>query len=177
MEIEVKRNNKRLVKRIVYLTLTLICMITIFMFSSENGEESQNRSDATFTNTIINNTMKVFPNSNRDKVENLAVLLVRKGAHFSLYAVLGFVLFGYINTYELKLRDKILLTIMLCMIYAISDEIHQLFVPERSGQIKDVFIDTLGASFSTWVGCLINKKGEKKIGRTRHKTNSSSNME
>lgn len=37
------------------------------------------------------------------------------------------------------------------MIYACTDEIHQLFVPGRSGQFRDVMIDSLGA----FIGILI----------------------
>ena len=37
--------------------------------------------------------------------------------------------------------------ILLCMLYACSDEIHQSFVLNRSGRIEDVFLDTVGASF------------------------------
>jgi VanZ family protein len=35
---------------------------------------------------------------------------------------------------------------ILCFLYACSDEIHQLYVPGRSGNIKDVFVDSIGIS-------------------------------
>lgn len=34
---------------------------------------------------------------------------------------------------------------MICILYAISDEVHQLFVPGRGGQVRDVIIDSAGA--------------------------------
>ena len=173
MEIEAKRNNKR----IIFLILALICMITIFLFSNENGEESQKTSDKALSDIVIDTTMNIFPSADRNKVFLIVNFIVRKGAHFTLYTIIGLIIFGFVNTYELELKDKIKLTIMLGIIYAISDEIHQIFVPARTGQIKDVFIDTLGISFGTWIGCLIYKKRGEKIGRARHKTNSSSNME
>ena len=166
-----------MIKRTIYLILTIICMITIFMFSSEDGEKSQSTSDKAFADVIVDKTISIFPNSNRDNVMDIVSFIVRKSAHFTLFAILGFVLFGFINTYSLELRKKIIITIIIGMLYAISDEIHQLFVPERAGQIRDVFIDTLGVSFGTMVGCLIYRKRGEKIGRARHKTNSSSNLE
>jgi VanZ family protein len=39
---------------------------------------------------------------------------------------------------------SIALTVAVCVIYATSDEIHQLFVPGRGGQVKDVIIDNAG---------------------------------
>lgn len=37
------------------------------------------------------------------------------------------------------------LAIFICVLYAINDEIHQLFMPRRGGQVKDVIIDSVGA--------------------------------
>ena len=39
----------------------------------------------------------------------------------------------------------ILLAFLICGLYAISDEIHQLYVQGRSGQVSDVLIDSSGA--------------------------------
>ncbi len=166
-------------KRIIYFILVLIWMITVFLFSNQNGEESKNTSDSTFTDNIVEVVTNNLKHSNKEKedIKDTVSFIVRKLAHFSIYFVGGVLIWGCINTFELKTRNKIILTILLGTLYAISDEIHQLFVPGRAGQIKDVFIDALGVSFGTLAGCLILKKGEKKIGRNRHKTNVPSNME
>lgn len=37
------------------------------------------------------------------------------------------------------------------LMYAVSDEIHQRFVPGRSGEVRDVLIDTLGIAFGLWL--------------------------
>lgn len=37
------------------------------------------------------------------------------------------------------------LTILICILYAISDEVYQLFVPGRGGQVSDVILDIVGA--------------------------------
>ena len=39
---------------------------------------------------------------------------------------------------------KLYIGLLVSILYAISDEIHQLFIPGRSCQITDICIDTLG---------------------------------
>lgn len=52
--------------------------------------------------------------------------------------------------------NRILISVVLAFTYACSDEIHQLFVPGRSGEFRDVCIDTCGASFGIlMVWCVI----------------------
>jgi VanZ family protein len=41
---------------------------------------------------------------------------------------------------------SILLALLLCILYAISDEVHQIFIPGRSGEIRDVIMDIVGSS-------------------------------
>jgi VanZ family protein len=42
-------------------------------------------------------------------------------------------------------KKYILYSLLICLIYSISDEVHQIFVPGRSGEVFDVLIDTLGS--------------------------------
>ena len=68
------------------------------------------------------------------------------------------------NTYEINNRKKVLISIGLAFIYACSDEIHQLFVGGRSGEFRDVLIDSCGAGFGifvVWNICEIYKKIKK----------------
>ncbi len=55
------------------------------------------------------------------------------------------------NYYDMEAYDKImkkrmLISIIIGFLYAISDEIHQSFIPNRSARAIDVFLDTLGAT-------------------------------
>ena len=56
----------------------------------------------------------------------------------------GFLIYGFLLTFEMNSKKQIIMSILLGVIYAITDEVHQLFVPGRSGQVKDVYIDSLG---------------------------------
>ncbi len=96
--------------------------------------------------------------------------LARKSAHFSIYMILGVLSFLTFISYE-KLLFALRLTLSggICLLYAASDEIHQLFIPGRSGEVRDVMIDfsgaALGIALSTLVFlliCRIKKKRTEK---------------
>ena len=84
-----------------------------------------------------------MPEAQREQIAEALDGIVRKLAHFSIFAALGFFLFGAVRrTFD---KSCTLITILFCILYAVSDELHQLFVPGRSCQITDVATDTLGA--------------------------------
>ncbi len=77
--------------------------------------------------------------------------LFRKGAHLTEYAVLALLLWrGVRKPLKNHLRAwdwrEARLTMLLVMLYAASDEFHQRFVPTRTSQVSDVFIDTCGGA-------------------------------
>ena len=69
--------------------------------------------------------------------------IVRKLAHFTIYAMLGFNTFYMYKNYGVK--HSALYALVTCILYACSDEWHQSFVSGRSPQITDICIDTCGA--------------------------------
>ena len=129
----------------IKLMLVLLCMITIFMFSNDSGYESDEKS-----NTIIVRVAEVLAGHSLDKEEREAkieqyVTIVRKSAHFIIYLVLGLLLISYIKEYKIVNWKSMFFAFVIAFLYACSDEVHQLFVPGRSGNIIDVGIDSLGA--------------------------------
>lgn len=73
--------------------------------------------------------------------------VIRKVAHFSIYFILGMLVYRalkYENPHK-TIMSLVGMSVLICMAYACSDEVHQLFIDGRSGQIKDVLIDTSGA--------------------------------
>jgi len=73
--------------------------------------------------------------------------LLRKGAHFTAYFILGVLLINALWDNHKKKPDKnfYIQAFIIAVIYAISDEYHQTFIPGRAGQIQDVLIDSAGA--------------------------------
>ena len=50
-----------------------------------------------------------------------------------------------LKEYNISIEKQLVYAILFCLIYACSDEIHQLFVSGRSGNLLDVMIDLLGS--------------------------------
>ena len=115
--------------------------------SSFDATESANQSN--FIVNIINNIFKI---------ENIELLsfIIRKLAHFTEYLILGFLTINMLNKNDIS--KKYLLSILICIIYATSDEIHQIFVPGRACQIRDVLIDSIGFITGVYLYKLINTK-------------------
>ncbi len=125
---------------------TLFIMIIIYYFSNQNAQVSSNSSSSLII-AIINMLPDFLI---KHDIEYFIIELshiVRKTAHFIIYAALGASSYWMFNSLIKRYKTKILIIISIafCFIYACSDEIHQIFVAGRSGQLSDVFIDTVGA--------------------------------
>jgi VanZ family protein len=72
--------------------------------------------------------------------------MIRKIAHMTEYAVGGMIFYGITLTYpKLTAKKRVIISIIFAVLYASSDEFHQLYISERNGSVKDVIIDTCGA--------------------------------
>ncbi len=115
-------------KKIIYTLLTILNIALIFYFSSQNGDQS-NITSGWFQNFLP-----------------FSMFVIRKMAHFTIYALLGFNTYQMLKSYGSK--HCFIYTLCICVLYAISDEFHQSFIDDRSPQIRDVCIDSCGALFS-----------------------------
>ena len=82
--------------------------------------------------------------------------IVRKSAHFIEYVVLGSLALNCLKDYEIS--NRIFLSIVFCVLYAITDEFHQTFIPGRSGLVFDVLIDSCGALCGVFLYYIIRIK-------------------
>lgn len=135
-------------KNKISLLLVILWMIFIFVMSSFDATSSSNQSN--FIVDIIISIINI-------KDIGLLSLIIRKLAHFIEYFILGILVINFITRYD----KKIIIAILLCIIYATSDEIHQIFVPGRSCQITDIMIDSLGSIMGIYLCKLITKKCKK----------------
>lgn len=156
-----------------FLTLTILWMVVIFIFSSQTGDTSSNTS-GTIVNFIVSIFVPDFDGYNATKQQDILdiiTLIIRKGAHFTEYAILGFLSFFTTITYMWKksafglkkkygelfrLKRKIygLASLIFTCLYAISDELHQGFVADRSPAVLDVVVDTCGGLAGILVACV-----------------------
>lgn len=120
----------------------LLWMGLIFCLSAQVADESARLSSGV-TQIIVNIINGIFPKVRIDI--NSFGFVVRKLAHFICYLVLGLLVLNALKSSSVHGYKRILLSAIICILYAASDEIHQLYVPGRGGQIRDVFIDFSGS--------------------------------
>lgn len=118
----------------ISLFLSAFCMILIFMFSYQSAEQSSGISTS-FYDIFIEKTGFEFITHNT----------FRKIAHFCEFSALGFCIGSTVLFY--KNKPDFTNSFFICLMYAVSDEVHQLFVPERACRIFDVFVDSCGSLF------------------------------
>lgn len=130
------------------ICLLVFWLVVIFLLSNQDSGKSQHLSDnligkgvdivASITKQEITPTKKVTIVENMsDKVRSLA--------HFTEYLILGILVINVLKDYY-KLDYKIwLYGLLFCILYAIGDELHQLFISGRAFQYGDIIIDTLGS--------------------------------
>lgn len=157
-------NKKIIVLRIVFTVLLLMTYLLIFLFSSENGQKSSEKSRGMMHSIIV--TINGEKEINNGKIKKYEPLL-RKLAHFGIYFLSGVwsmclmcTFFKIDKNKNEKINHDLVKTETiiekrndykrLCIsttigfLYACSDEIHQLFSLGRSGEFIDVIIDTIG---------------------------------
>ena len=148
--------------RFILVLLLLVTFGMIFNFSNQDSEKSGSTSQKV-TEAItkdIKSIQKLNKNEKTkviDKIEDV----IRKIAHFSLYSLVGLLLMSLFSTYNINEKNRIIPTIIIGIIYAISDEFHQNFISGRSGQVSDVFLDTLGVTVGGLFILLIIKTVKK----------------
>ena len=104
---------------------------------------------ASQSNLVVDTLCTLFKGFDK----NLVSLIVRKFAHFTEYLILGMLCLNMIK----KCGLKNCLAILICVLYAASDEIHQIFVPGRSCRVMDILLDSFG-SISGIIIYDLNKK-------------------
>jgi len=131
-----------------------VWMMIIFMFSAQPATKS-NELSVGFTKVLIDTLGRIFPFNIETSTINSFVgqmnHIIRKFAHFSIYLVLGILVSRALIKNGYKTR-VVLISFLICSIYAASDELHQLFVPGRGCQLKDVLIDSAGS----FIGICLN---------------------
>lgn len=131
-------------------------MIVIFLFSAQPAEVSSETSGGIVSQIVelVYPSFETIPEPEQTAILDTWQTVVRKSAHFSAYALLGVLVANAIRTYDFRKHLRYGIPVAVSALYAISDEVHQCFVPGRSCQFLDMCIDTAGAVFGTAVFAL-----------------------
>lgn len=133
-------------KNIISWTAVILWIVLIFCFSAQPVYKSNSLSKKV-TKVVIETAEKIAPKA-VTKFEfdiNRINHLIRKNAHFFVFLVLGILVINVLSRSGRKGVRAIAMALGICVLYAVSDEVHQLFVPGRGAQVKDVLIDSAGA--------------------------------
>ncbi len=132
--------------RILLWTAVIAWMALIFSFSVETAAESTETSGgfiSFFMERWIPGFTELTDAQQTAKIESVTHF-VRKSAHFCIFAVLGFLTCAALWSCDAAVKQAFLLALLIGALYAVSDEVHQIFVPGRAGMIRDIFLDTCG---------------------------------
>lgn len=142
-QIKFKKNLK--IKRIIFLIMLAITFYIIFNFSAQEGQESSSVS-IKVTEIVVEIISKIKTMDINLKIHYIEKLhpIIRKLAHFSIYAIVGFSMMGFMCTFDIRNILKLIISFSIGVIYAITDEVHQYFIPDRNASIIDVCIDSVG---------------------------------
>lgn len=147
-----------MIRKVIKIILVILWMMMIFLLSNEEAVKSSKKSDGLIIKTVELFTGKSLSVQEKEKVLKYLVFPVRKCAHLSLYLILGILVISLLREYMVINIRVVILSLLISFLYACSDEIHQLFVPGRSGEVRDVLIDTLGACLGVSFYYLVYKK-------------------
>ena len=139
--------------RILSGIAVLFWMVLIFGFSAQTGESSENMSGSVIKSVVgvLNPEFDTRTETQQSEIISSWQTVVRKTAHFSEYALLAILTANAIRTYKIKRPFKWIIPPAVCLIYAVSDELHQYFVGGRACRLFDVGVDTAGGIFGTAV--------------------------
>lgn len=139
-------------KKVLSIILLIFWLAVIFMFSNQPAKKSESLSDNTTVKIIEISSNVTKKEYNEKDIKNIVKkyrFLIRKTAHFTLYFILGLIVYFVLLSFGI--RNRFLTSVLICLFYASSDEIHQMFVSQRTAKILDVFIDTFGAFIAVFL--------------------------
>ena len=156
-----KSSKKILAVRILIIALMILNIVFIWHNSAKISKESNKTSKkiATGVATVIVDDYESLPKPEQKKHVSIINGKIRSIAHFVEFVPLGFLFYllamSIFDMREKKLYRKFLMyaiiAILLTLLVALGDEIHQLYVKGRTFQIRDILVDTSGAL----LGCIV----------------------
>ena len=140
----------------IFLVLSIIWMAIIFYMSNQpssiSSAQSGNFIELLKNTPIIGTVLKTLLESDS------AQFVIRKSAHMLSYATLAVLWFMALHDNEKNIRKTSIIAFIITFIYACTDETHQLFIPGRSGEFRDVLIDSTGALIGLGIVYFITHK-------------------
>ncbi len=140
--------------RIILFILVIVCAATIFYLSSQVAEDSNETSYSLLAFLGFSEEL----NS-----------IIRETAHGIEYLGFSALICTFLRSMDIKALKSVILSVMISIAYAVTDEIHQILVPGRAFEIFDICIDSAGAvtgallmtAFIALIICISRKRKSK----------------
>ncbi|MCD7805179.1 MAG: VanZ family protein [Oscillospiraceae bacterium] len=144
---------------IISAAIVIITFAALFIFSGQNGEESSKLSGV-----IVDFVMKIFKLETDAETVSTVTFIVRKLAHFTIFAILGASLYSF--TRSLLLKRPYISTLIIGLAAATLNELQQLTSVGRTASPRDVAIDfsgvVVGSAIALGIARLISHRREIK---------------
>lgn len=143
---------------LTHLLPCLLWMVLIFVFSHQPKYESEKYSQ------LVIWLLKLLHIDLNEWTMGSGTFLVRKLAHITEYFILFLLSFRFMSIMRISHRkiDTILISIIICVLYASSDEFHQTFIFGRVGCLADVGVDSIGILLAALISLKSSNKGEQR---------------
>ncbi|MBR2289896.1 MAG: VanZ family protein [Clostridia bacterium] len=160
--------------KILYGIAILGWMLIIFSLSARNSVESTGDSRGFATNVVtvcasFANRLGIIKEMPSDsEIASFVRKIdhpIRKCAHATIYFVLALLVLLALETNADNFVRNAIVAVIICFLYAMTDEYHQTFVPGRSGELKDCLIDSMGAGLACCfygIGAIVAKRRKEK---------------
>ncbi len=159
-------------KRLLQITAWLAVvawMIVIFSMSHQKAEQSSELSTSTTQKIFeqLHPTFNELPEEEKQQLIEKTETAVRKTAHMSEYFILSALIIIALLFNNISHKKRALFAIALCCAYAVTDEIHQIFIDGRSCKVTDILIDAFGiilcAVIYLMIAYIIKKTKNRKL--------------
>ena len=144
-------------RKVVFWILSILCMLVIFAFSSKNADDStvESHKVGKAIGRVVEPDFEKWTDDEQEAYAARIDFPVRKAAHFLEYTILGTLLgLAWIDSKKSR-RMSVFVPFAIGALYSITDELHQLLVAGRAGQLRDVLIDSSGVLTGVFIAILI----------------------
>lgn len=140
-------------------------MVVIFCLSGQVASKSSSLSGSAVRIVIehIQPGFRELPADQQSIIVTNYQHLARKTAHVLAYTLLGILTMAALFQHSITKGRRFAAAFAICALYACTDEIHQLFITGRSGQVSDVCIDACGAFLGICAAIVIHWRLNKRL--------------
>lgn len=138
-------------KKAIVIVICLIWLGFIFYNSTKSGDVSNAKSYSILNriraeyNQLDGEEKRHYNSLPKNAREERLNLIIRKNAHAFEYCVLSIIVSFVAAQFGLKGKGSLIYIMFICLLYAVLDEFHQIYVPGRTSSVRDVLIDFTGA--------------------------------